>query len=91
MQKGHKYDSAIWEEMRQRLMGLTTKQLKQLAKDEHISLGYDACRKDSMVGNIVSTRRHRCVEQNEDPNTHPWRRWRSVSSMPVSSKGYGNA
>ena len=83
-------DPTIWEDMRQRLMKLTTKQLKQLAKDEHISLGYDASRKDSMIGNIVSTRRHRCLELNEDPNTHPWRKWHSVNSMAVHSDGHCN-
>lgn len=88
MQKRPKDDPAIWEDMRQRLMKLTTKQLKQLAKDEHISLGYDACRKDSMVGNIVSTRRHRCIEQDADPSTHPWRKWHSLNNMAVHSDGY---
>lgn len=63
MHKLQNDDPAIWEDMRRRLMKLTTKQLKQLAKDEGICLGYDASRKDSMVGNIVSTRRHRCIEQ----------------------------
>ena len=71
----------IWEDMRARLMGLTVKQLKQIAKDEHISLGYDASRKDTCVGAIVSARRHRCVELNEDPATHPWRKWRSVKGV----------
>ena len=81
-------DPSIWEDMRERLMGLTVKQLKRLAKDEHISLGYDACRKDSLVGNIVSTRRHRCIEYNADPKTHPWRRWNSVSSMRIPAEGF---
>lgn len=81
-------DPAIWEDMRQRLMRLTVKQLKQLAKDEGICLGYDACRKDSMVGNIVSSRRHRCIEQKEDPSTHPWRKWNSINNMAVRSDGF---
>lgn len=81
-------DPSIWEDMRERLMGLTVKQLKQLAKDEHISLGYDACRKDSLVGSIVSTRRHRCIEYNEDPKTHPWRRWNSLNNMPIPTEGF---
>lgn len=81
-------DPSIWEDMRERLMGLTVKQLKQLAKDEHISLGYDACRKDSLVGNIVSTRRHRCIECNEDPKTHPWRKWNSLNNMPIPTEGF---
>lgn len=81
-------DPSIWEDMRERLMGLTVKQLKQLAKDEHISLGYDACRKDSLVGSIVSTRRHRCIEYNEDPKTHPWRKWNSLNNMPIPTEGF---
>lgn len=52
---------AIWDEMRERLMGLTTKQLRQLAKDEGICLGYAASRKDTTVGEIVGTRRHRAL------------------------------
>lgn len=51
----------IWDEMRERLMGLTTKQLRQIARDEHICLGYDASRKDTTVGAIVSARRHRAM------------------------------
>lgn len=54
-------NEAIWDEMRERLMGLTTKQLRQLAKDEDICLGYDASRKDTTVGAIVSARRHRAL------------------------------
>lgn len=81
-------DPSIWEDMRERLMGLTVKQLKQLAKDEGICLGYDACRKDSLVGNIVSTRRHRCIEYNEDPKTHPWRKWNSLNNMPIPTEGF---
>ena len=52
---------AIWDEMRERLMGLTTKQLRQLAKDEGITLGYAASRKDTAVGEIVSQRRCRAL------------------------------
>lgn len=81
-------DPSIWEDMRERLMGLTVKQLKRLAKDEHISLGYDAYRKDSLVGNIVSTRRHRCIEYNADPKTHPWRKWNSLNNMPIPTEGF---
>ena len=52
---------AIWDEMRERLMSLTTKQLRQIARDEGICLGYDASRKDTTVGAIVSARRHRAM------------------------------
>ncbi len=51
----------VWEDMRVRLMGLTTKQLRQIARDEGICLGYDASRKDTTVGAIVSARRHRAL------------------------------
>ena len=51
----------VWQDMRERLMGLTTKQLRQLAKDEGISLGYAASRKDTAVAEIVSQRRHRAL------------------------------
>ena len=63
---------------------LTQAQLKQIAKDERISLGYDGCRKDSIVGRIVSERRNRARLTGEDPNAHPWRRWNSVGTIPVS-------
>lgn len=79
-----KTEAQIFEEMRQRLMRLTVAQLKQIAKDERISLGYDGCRKDSIVGRIVSERRNRARLTGEDPNAHPWRRWNSVSTIPVS-------
>ena len=54
-------DEGIWEDMRERLMRLTTKQLRQIARDESIPLGYAASRKDSTVAEIVSQRRHRAM------------------------------
>lgn len=51
----------VWDEMRERLMGLTTKQLRQVARDEGICLGYDASRKDTTVAEIVSQRRSRAL------------------------------
>lgn len=51
----------VWEDMRERLMGLTTRQLRRIARDEQISLGYAASRKDSTVAEIVSQRRHRAM------------------------------
>ena len=54
-------NESVWEDMRERLMGLTLKQLRQLAKDEGISLGYAASRKDSAVAEIVTQRRHRAL------------------------------
>ena len=69
----------VWEDMRQRLMKLTIKQLKQIAREEHICIGYAASRKDSLVGEIVGTRRHRCLESQENPELHPWRKWHSAT------------
>lgn len=88
MHKLQNDDPAIWEDMRQRLMKLTTKQLKQIARDEHITLGYAASRKDTLVGEIVSQRRCRVREAQADPDTHPWRKWNSVERMPVPSEGF---
>ena len=47
-----------WENMRHGLSLLTVKELKRIAKDEGICLGYDACRKESIVRAIVSHRRY---------------------------------
>lgn len=71
-------EKEIWENMRQRLMQLTMKQLKQLAKDEQITLGYSASRKDSLVGEIIAQRRHRAQERVLDPNVHPWHEWHNI-------------
>lgn len=51
----------VWDEMRERLMRLTTTQLRQIARDEGIALGYAASRKDTTVAEIVSQRRHRAL------------------------------
>lgn len=48
-----------WNDMRIELSKLTVKQLKQICKDEDICPGYDASRKDSLVGCIVVNRRNR--------------------------------
>jgi hypothetical protein len=71
-------EKEIWENMRQRLMELTMKQLNQLAKDEQITLGYSASRKDSLVGEIIAQRRCRAHERNVDPNINPWREWHNI-------------
>lgn len=70
-------NEGIWEDMREHLMGLTTKQLRQLAKDEGISLGYASSRKDSAVAEIVSQRRHRAltgevVTTGEEASDRDW-------------------
>ena len=45
--------------MRADLSKRTMKQLRVIARDEGICLGYDGSRKDSTVAAIVSNRRHR--------------------------------
>ena len=45
--------------MRADLANHTMKQLREIAKREGITLGYDASRKDTTVAAIVSNRRHR--------------------------------
>ena len=50
-----------WVEMREQLMKLTVKQLKQIARDEGIALGYDASRKGTTVAEIVGQRRYRAM------------------------------
>lgn len=68
--------------MRECLMKLTLKQLKALARDEGIALGYAGSRKDTCVAEIVAQRRNRALsgEKREQHKT-PWRKWRSVEKM----------
>jgi len=47
-----------YDAMHDELSKLTMAQLKQIARDEGICLGYDAARKDTCVNAIVSWRRH---------------------------------
>ena len=67
-------NEAKWEEMRAELMGLTLKELKAIARDERISLGYAASRKDTCAGEIVAQRRYREVAGIAPAKEHPWRR-----------------
>lgn len=53
--------SEDWEAMREELSCLTVKQLRQIAKNEGICLGYAASRKDTTVNEIVSARRCRAL------------------------------
>ena len=67
----------VWEEMRERLTRLTLKQLKQVARDEGITLGYAASRKDTTVAEIVSQRRSRAIRgevvtTGGEPNGNDW-------------------
>lgn len=54
-----------WDEMRESLMGLTVRQLRQIARDEGICLGYAASSKNATIGEIVGTRRHRALRVDE--------------------------
>ena len=67
-----------WEEMRAELSELTVKELKAIAKADGITLGYDASRKDTAVGAIVSARRH--YELNDVWNTRAERTCHIVES-----------
>lgn len=51
-----------YEQMRQELMCHTLKELKAIAKQDGVCLGYDGSRKDTCVGAIVSYRRHKEME-----------------------------
>lgn len=48
-----------YDELHDELERKTTKELRQIARDEGICLGYDASRKSSMVNAIVSGIRYR--------------------------------
>ena len=52
-----------WEDMRAELTAKTMKELKAICRDEGICPGWDACRKDSLVGCIIANRRHRESEE----------------------------
>lgn len=76
-----------WDQMRERLMELTLKQLKQIAKDEGLSLGYAGCRKDTAVAKIVGQRRRRAmggevVTTGAKANRNDWcRQFGSIRAM----------
>ena len=63
-----------WDEMRDQLMGLSMKELKAIAKEEGICLGYAASRKDSTVGEIVTYRRNLELHGDAKAKVHPWRK-----------------
>ena len=48
-------------EDRERLEKMTMKEIKEVAKDEGISLGYDAARKANAIGLILEWRRFKGV------------------------------
>ena len=48
-----------YNKMRDKLSKLTMKELKQIARDEGICLGYAGARKNTTVNEIVSQRQYR--------------------------------
>lgn len=58
-------DESAWEAMREALMGLRVSDLRRMARDEHITLGYAAGSKAGMVDEIVSQRRYRALHPEE--------------------------
>lgn len=67
-------DEGKWEEMRAELMGRTLKELKAIAREEHIALGYAGARKDTCAVEIVSQRRYREINGIMPVKEHPWRK-----------------
>lgn len=51
-----------WTEMREELSKLTVRELRQIAREEGICLGYSASRKRAMLDEIVSERRYREIQ-----------------------------
>jgi hypothetical protein len=54
-----------YEKMREDLARKTMKELRAIARDEGICLGYDGARKDSTVAAIVGQRKHREMKYRE--------------------------
>lgn len=55
-----------WDAMRADLQKLTVKQLRKIAKDEGICLGYAASRKDTTIDQIVGNRRYRALYASDE-------------------------
>lgn len=51
-----------WTEMREELSKLTVRELRQIAREEGICLGYSASSKRAMLDEIVSERRYREIQ-----------------------------
>ncbi|MBR4687083.1 MAG: hypothetical protein IKP01_02115 [Bacteroidales bacterium] len=54
-----------YDKMRDQLSRMTVKQLRKIARDEGICLGYSGATKAGTVNEIVSQRRHREHERGE--------------------------
>ena len=55
-----------WDAMRADLQKLTVKQLRQIAKDEGICLGYATSRKDTTIDQIVGNRRYHALYASDE-------------------------
>ncbi len=67
-----------WDAVRDELLGMTLKDLKALAKEEGICLGYAAGTKATCAGEIVTQLRYRELNGVLPKKEHPWRKYRSV-------------
>lgn len=65
-----------WDAMREELMRLSTTKLRELARDEQISLGNDRLWKETTVSRIVAERRHRAEGGEPTKPRTPWRSYR---------------
>lgn len=74
-----------WEDMSERLVKLTNKQLKQIAYNEAITLNWAGNRKDTLVAAIVAARRRRALRLDEQSRTG---RFRNVAEMRTAGVGY---
>jgi len=58
--------TGLYDEIRKRLTAMTCDQLRKLARDEGICLGYAASRKKDMVDEIVAHLRYRDMMEAKD-------------------------
>lgn len=60
-----------WSAMHDELMGMTVKDLREIAKRDGVCLGYAASRKDTCVAAIITARRYK-EENGYMPKGHDW-------------------
>lgn len=69
-----------WDAMREELMRLSTTKLRELARDEQISLGNDRLWKETTVSRIVAERKRRAEGGEPTKPRSPWRSHRTKRS-----------
>lgn len=72
--------------MRADLSNLTMKQLREIARAEGITLGYDGSRKDTAIAAIISWRRH-VDKDGRPPKSRDWHE-SGVTAMGGIKKGW---